>query len=284
MEDKVITAFLLLSVILLVYHQTYYGMEGFVLNPSVSSTEAMQEGASEYYNWGYKSPEDPSIPHTVHTCGRCQNKCYIPTPYQRQKYPCPYCRKTIRVKNEFNFIKQNSCQTCDITQNKDIDKYVLKSSVPPCPDMSQYMKKSSMLAQDPTQGGKYVRKEDCPKCPVCPICPKCPGDNNGYGNGYNNGGGDYGFSYSEDSWGGDEPGIKNVMIPKDGNEMSRRTRHISKKIGRPVLSESSSGSGWVKPYEPPFAYNNRSSGKVYAYNKFNPDWGNSPGWSFNVRG
>lgn len=296
MQDKVITAFLLLFILLLIYHQTYFNNEYFVLNPSVSNVGDISDGASEYYNWGYKTQQNDQIPHVVHTCNKCQNKCYIPVPYKRNEYPCPHCKERIRIKNEFNFIKQNSCTTCDITQNKDIGKYVLKSSVPPCPDMSQYLKKTTLLPQDPTQGGKYILKSDCPKCPVCPICPQCPngynGNNSGSGNGSGNGLGlrldaDFGFDYSSNNnWGYNEPGMKNVTIPKDGSNMSRQTMHISKKVGRPILDDtiSENGNNSVKAYEPPFAYSNRGSSKVYAYNKFNPDWGNGLGWSFNPRG
>ena len=37
------------------------------------------------------------------------------------------------------------CNRCDITVNKDIDKYVLKSSVPACPDTSKYITKNMMI-------------------------------------------------------------------------------------------------------------------------------------------
>ena len=39
------------------------------------------------------------------------------------------------------------CKICDITLNKDIDKYVLKSSIPPYPNMSEYVKKSMLPPQ-----------------------------------------------------------------------------------------------------------------------------------------
>jgi hypothetical protein len=84
------------------------------------------------------------------------------------------------------------CRNCDITLNKDIDKYVLKSSVPPCPDMSEYVKKGQMnpdinmndyIKKSDIQPcphvdlSEYIRKSDIPACPApvqCPTCPECP--------------------------------------------------------------------------------------------------------------
>ena len=89
--------------------------------------------------------------------------------------------------------KSEMCRTCDITHNKDIDKYVLKSSVPPCPDMSEYAKKnqikpdmnmsewirkSDIEACQKVDMNEFIRKSEIPpcpppvKCPECPICPK----------------------------------------------------------------------------------------------------------------
>ena len=84
---------------------------------------------------------------------------------------------------------ENNCYTCDITKNKDIDKYVLKSSVPPCPDMSLYARKSNLCpCTDMSKYilkskvppckkvnlDEYVKKSDIPGCPTCPRCPKLP--------------------------------------------------------------------------------------------------------------
>jgi hypothetical protein len=74
---------------------------------------------------------------------------------------------------------QQQCPTIDWS------KYVLKSSIPPCPpqpDMSRYMLKSDCPA--PPDMSKYVLKSSVPVCPPCVStcnkpckigdCPPCP--------------------------------------------------------------------------------------------------------------
>ena len=74
----------------------------------------------------------------------------------------------------------------EITQHPDIDQYVLKSSVPPCPDLRNYALKSDMTSIDMS---KYMLKSEVKACPPRPnlndyvhknlfllvqIIPKCP--------------------------------------------------------------------------------------------------------------
>jgi hypothetical protein len=81
------------------------------------------------------------------------------------------------------------CRDCDITTNKNINKYVLKNSIPPdkdmslyakkanlcpCTDMSKYMLKSAIPACDNQNLSNYIKKSEIPACPVCPTCPTCP--------------------------------------------------------------------------------------------------------------
>lgn len=40
--------------------------------------------------------------------------------------------------------KAKICRNCDITLNKDIDQYIKKSSLPPFPNMNNYVKKSEL--------------------------------------------------------------------------------------------------------------------------------------------
>ena len=80
------------------------------------------------------------------------------------------------------------CSKCNATQCKNIDKYVLKSSVPPCPDLSNYILKSE-IPSSPDMNN-YIRKNEIPSCPTCPnmndyipknqipVCPTCPDMNN----------------------------------------------------------------------------------------------------------
>ena len=77
------------------------------------------------------------------------------------------------------------CPPCPPCQEPDMSKYVLKSSVPPCPacpDMSQYMLKTECPPSPDLS--KYVLKSSIPKpqpiiidntkCKECPDCPPCP--------------------------------------------------------------------------------------------------------------
>ena len=76
------------------------------------------------------------------------------------------------------------CSKCNAHRCKNIDKYVLKSSVPPCPDLSNYILKSE-IPPFPNMND-YIRKNEIPSCPTCPnmndyipknqipVCPTCP--------------------------------------------------------------------------------------------------------------
>jgi hypothetical protein len=87
---------------------------------------------------------------------------------------------------------QENCYNCDILKIKIFHKYVLKSSVPPCPDTSKYATKNMMQSCpdiskyilkseipkcEKFDKSKYILKSEipaCPKCPICPVCPVCP--------------------------------------------------------------------------------------------------------------
>lgn len=116
-------------------------------NPEKSTESQVGEGSSEYYGWGFSGIKDE----------------HKKKPTQRRhKETCPKCDHVYLTEDVCNIvIEDDSCKRCDITKNKDIDKYVLKSSVPPCPDMSQYAKKS-MLQPSPDMN-KYMLKSELPK-------------------------------------------------------------------------------------------------------------------------
>lgn len=138
--------------------------------PEVSSTIDVGAGASEYYGWGYSPIE---------------HKRRRRRPHEKI---CPKCDEIYIDNHICNIVidDRERCRYCDITLNKDIDKYVLKSSVPPCPDMSQFATKS-MLTPQPDMS-KYILKSRLPevcasywpsnlymlksKC-VQKACPKC---------------------------------------------------------------------------------------------------------------
>lgn len=161
-------------------------IEGF--GPSVANLGDVSSGSSTLYNWGDSEIKDPS-PDTSQ-----EENC----PPSGGNTPSGKCSKTVIN----NYIKnkcpskcpdiQKTCRDCDITLNKDIDKYVLKSSVPPCPDMSKFARKNMVCPQvdmdkyilkseipscPKINMSKYILKKDipaCPNCPKCPECPKCP--------------------------------------------------------------------------------------------------------------
>lgn len=149
-------------------------------NYETSTADDVDEGASQLYHWGY--PEDK--PKEV------QDSVPEPTPQPQddscepKPEPRPYCKTS-----DNNYAL---CKNCDITLNKDIDKYVLKSSikpcpnssrfatknmVKPCPDLSNYMLKSECKRNEcPPRPdmSKYVLKTEIPACPKLPEIPKCP--------------------------------------------------------------------------------------------------------------
>ena len=157
-------------------------------SPSVSSTNSQLEGASELHGWGL--PDDKPQKPFMNKKEKCEHECkpecpkdctercdYIPLPQP----PVETCHKS---NNNFEI-----CKNCDITHNKDIDKYVLKSSVPPCPDMSEFITKNMMNANPDLSDyilksevkpcekidiSSYILKSEIPACPTCPICPECP--------------------------------------------------------------------------------------------------------------
>jgi hypothetical protein len=158
--------------------------------PEISSINDQSEGASELYNWGlpdntvYNLENKPKPKKCEHKCNdECSEECPMICPLPPPLPPIPQCKEEPKKSNN------ESCSTCDITKNKDIDKYVLKSSVPPCPDMSEFITKNMMNANpdlsdyilksevkpcEKVDYSKYILKSQIPPCPTCPICPECP--------------------------------------------------------------------------------------------------------------
>ncbi len=158
--------------------------------PDISSSNEQAEGASEMYHWGlpdntvYHPENTPKPPKCEHKCDvQCPRECPLRCPLPSPLPPVPQCREEPKKSNN------ESCSNCDITKNKDIDKYVLKSSVPPCPDMSEFITKNMMNANpdlsdyilksevqpcEKVDYSKYILKSQIPPCPTCPLCPECP--------------------------------------------------------------------------------------------------------------
>jgi hypothetical protein len=157
--------------------------------PDISSSNEQSEGASEMYHWGlpdntvYHPENTPKPPKCEHKCDvQCPKECPLRCPTPSPLPLVPQCKEEPKKNNE-------SCSNCDITKNKDIDKYVLKSSVPPCPDMSEFITKNMMNANpdlsdyilksevkpcEKVDYSKYILKSQIPPCPTCPLCPECP--------------------------------------------------------------------------------------------------------------
>ena len=155
-------------------------------NFKTSSKNDVKQGASTFYDWGLRGKDDipeecdiePAPKSKSCSGGKClgdknnyvQNDYYI---YPEDKKP-----------------EQPTCGSCDAYKCKNIDRFVLKSSVPACPDMSEYALKS-MVKPCPDLKN-YVLKSEIPPCPECPdltkyvlksqipacptpvVCPECP--------------------------------------------------------------------------------------------------------------
>jgi hypothetical protein len=120
-----------------------YNREHF--GPNISSPTDISEGASEYWGWGFQGIND-----------REKRK-------KHHKRKCPKCEHVFIDDNICNIIidDRHKCKNCDITKNKDIDKYVLKSSIPPCPDMSKFATKA--MVKPCPDINKYVLKSKLPE-------------------------------------------------------------------------------------------------------------------------
>lgn len=117
---------------------------------SNSSSTDIADGASQIYDRGLSNNLNSTTSESL-----------LPPPLPPTPPPC-------------NKPTNEQCRNCDILLNKDIDKYVIRSSVPPCPDLKEYAKKSMLCpCRDMS---KYILKRDIPKCPTCPKHPKpkCP--------------------------------------------------------------------------------------------------------------
>jgi len=174
--------FLILIICGLPYRNTYYKnqiadlqKEMIKENFKSSSKNDVEQGASTFYDWGLKKDNKTKQES-------CSNGKYLDD------------KKTI-IKNDYYIYpsqkKQEppqTCNNCEAYKCKNIDRYVLKSSVPPCPDMSQYALKSMVntcpdmsnyilksqipLLTNTPDMSKYVLKSQIPVCPELPDLSK----------------------------------------------------------------------------------------------------------------
>jgi hypothetical protein len=176
MKGNMIMILLLLVFIVIVY--LYFGniTEQFS-SPSQTSLTQQSAGTSKLFNW----PSIKKLGTYTRSCPSTEEETTTTTVPESTPAACN-CTCTQEA--------TSGCANCDITLHPDIDKYVLKSSVPPCPDlrnyalksslkpdvdMSKYILKSEMEAcPKPVDLSDYVHKNSIPACPPQPSCPICP--------------------------------------------------------------------------------------------------------------
>lgn len=136
--------------------------------PAESSSGDIGGGASSLYGWGYVPIKAKKKVKKTRKCPDCK------VSFVDNEDTCNICHSD-----------PYHCKYADITKNVNIDKYVLKSSVPPCPDMNNYINKSEVppCPRMPDLSNYILKSEvppctkqnrpKCPECPTCPICPKC---------------------------------------------------------------------------------------------------------------
>ncbi len=125
--------------------------------------------------------------NTVNKCDSCEQDypCNCSNPKPRSVCPaCPECKQPDMSK----YVLKSSIPPCPALP--DMSNYILKSECPPVPDLSNYVLKSSIPKQTPVilDCSKCQKpKGECPPCPrtrcpevkcppatKCPSCPPCP--------------------------------------------------------------------------------------------------------------
>tara|TARA_B110000971_G_C20037306_1_gene515151 strand:+ start:3018 stop:3866 length:849 start_codon:yes stop_codon:yes gene_type:complete len=160
-----INSFSIILLVILVIVLICVNRQEFVEKFSISSAVDQDSGASSLYNWGYRPIPDKK-----------------PSKHNHKHHKDPKHKK---------HPKHHTCKDADITKNKDIDLYVLKTSVPPCKDLNKYIKKSeippnidikdyilkSSVPSCPNMKN-YIKKTEIPACTKrksdCEECPICP--------------------------------------------------------------------------------------------------------------
>ena len=207
MKQDIIIILLIFFVLIIVFGLLIGGKTNVIesFSPDLSSGSDVQSGASQLYNWG--------LPNKKYDVPKEEYKCPNHNKHDT-KTKCDICSKAPNINNyEIIFDNKSSpmpidyrevCKKCDITINNDIDKYVLKASIPPSPKLDDYVTKNMIPADRNLNDyilkseikpcpridmNEYIKKSEitpcipppkcpdcptCPSCPECPICPKCP--------------------------------------------------------------------------------------------------------------
>lgn len=111
-------------------------------------------------------------------CGSCggASPCGCKKPHPRPIHPADEDGTKCRQPDMNKYVLKSSIPPCPAVP--DLSNYILKSECPPVPDLSNYVLKSSIPKQNPVilDCSKCQKpKGDCPPCPR-PRCPevKCP--------------------------------------------------------------------------------------------------------------
>jgi hypothetical protein len=105
----------------------------------------------------------------VPICSRCrknQDSCGC-TPKGMARLICPPCREPDMSK----YVLKSTIPPCPACP--DMSLYMLKTECPPVPDLSKYVLKSSIPKQQPVIIDNSACKKDAGECPPCPR-PRCP--------------------------------------------------------------------------------------------------------------
>lgn len=94
-------------------------------------------------------------------CGGCSG------PNGPSRPICPPCREPDLSK----YVLKSSVPPCPAMP--DMSQYMLKSECPPTPDLSKYILKSSVPKPQPIIIDSSACKKECGECPPCPR-PRCP--------------------------------------------------------------------------------------------------------------
>jgi hypothetical protein len=81
--------------------------------------------------------------------------------------PCPPCREPDLSK----YVLKSTIPPCPVCP--DMSAYMLKTECPPTPDLSKYVLKSSIPKPQPIIIDNSACKKECGECPPCPR-PRCP--------------------------------------------------------------------------------------------------------------
>jgi hypothetical protein len=123
------------------------------------------------------------------SCDSCGGKspCNCPDPKPKPRPICPAC-PDCKQPDMSKYVLKSSIPPCP--KLPDMSNYILKSECPPVPDLSNYVLKSSIPKQQPVilDCSKCNKpKGECPPCPrarcpevkcppptQCPACAPCP--------------------------------------------------------------------------------------------------------------